>query len=184
MLNTPGGTGGSLGLYAEPFHDTTNYLTVQPAGSPETIALNTTATRFGLYWGSMDTYNSIQFYRNGGLIDTVTGAQAAAVVPALANGNQADDATNRYIEISAVGDGLGFDTVVLLFKPKFLRSRQPLVGVRPQRRRVCARTDTASRSSTAFHLWTWRPRFLRLLAQKETGFEDGSGLTLSVQPEL
>jgi len=114
MLNTPGGTGDSLGLYAEPFHDTSNYLTVQPAGSPETIALNTTATRFGLYWGSMDTYNSIQFYRNGGLIDTVTGAQAAAVVPALANGNQADDATNRYIEISAVGDGLGFDTVVLL----------------------------------------------------------------------
>ena len=97
MLNTPGGTGGSLGLYAEPFHDTSNYLTVQPAGSPETIALNTTATRFELYWGSMDTYNSIQFYRNGGLIDTVTGSQAAAVVPALAT---AIKRTMRPIDIS------------------------------------------------------------------------------------
>ena len=114
MLNTRRWHGGSLGLYAEPFNDTSNYLTVQPAGSPETIALDSTSTRFGLYWGSMDTYNSIEFYRNGGLIDTVTGAQAAAVVPALANGSQADDASNRYIEISAVGDGLGFDTVVLI----------------------------------------------------------------------
>jgi hypothetical protein len=113
MLNGPGGAGGSLGLYAEPFHDTTQYLTVQPGGSTETIQFASAFQRFGLYWGSIDTYNSIAFFRGNTLLDTITGAIAAGAVPALAQGQQANDANNRYFVFTGIGDGLGFDKIVL-----------------------------------------------------------------------
>ena len=113
MLNGPGGTQGSLGLYAEPLHDTTNYLTVMPAGSPENLALGSTFARFGLYWGSMDTYNTISFYKGATLVDSLTGGEVAAFVPAPATGGQVGDQNNRYVEFTNVGNGLGFDNIVL-----------------------------------------------------------------------
>ena len=102
MLNPPAGAGGSLGLYAEPYHDTTQYLTVQPNGPNELVAFGHAYSTLGLYWGSMDTYNSIAFYNGATLIETLTGSDAASSVPALngANGDQANDATNRFITIS------------------------------------------------------------------------------------
>jgi hypothetical protein len=70
----------ALGLYAEPFHDTTQYLTVQPNGPTETVKFSQDYTKLGLYCGSMDTYNSIEFYLASSLVDTVTGSDAAAAV--------------------------------------------------------------------------------------------------------
>jgi hypothetical protein len=114
MLNPPLGAGGSLGLYAEPFHDTTQYLTVQPFGATETVDFAGAFKTLGLYWGSMDTYNSIVFYDGINAIATVTGTNAAASVPALANGDQANDATNRYITISnLLGHNAIFTSIVL-----------------------------------------------------------------------
>ena len=46
----------SLGLYATPFGDTTNYMAVLGGGS-EKIAFSSQMNAFGLYWGSVDTYN-------------------------------------------------------------------------------------------------------------------------------
>lgn len=43
----------SLGLYAEPFHDATNYLAILGGGS-ETITYSGDRHSFGLYWGSID----------------------------------------------------------------------------------------------------------------------------------
>jgi hypothetical protein len=107
-------TGTTSGLYAEPFHDVTQYLTIKPNGPTETIVFSSAYQELGLYWGSMDTYNSIEFYSGGSLVDTVTGSNAAAAVAALAVGAQTNDLNNRYIIISAIIGGLGFDKVVLL----------------------------------------------------------------------
>jgi fibronectin-binding autotransporter adhesin len=52
---------GSLGLYATPYGDATNYMAMLGGGS-EQIAFSRLNTSFGLYWGSVDTYNSLTFY--------------------------------------------------------------------------------------------------------------------------
>lgn len=105
----------TTGNYAEPYHDTSQYLAVLgggPAvgtgGSSEQVNIDGINNTLGLYWGSMDTYNSIAFYNNTGLIDTVTGSQAAAAVPPsppgfAATGNQTNDSNNRFITISDLG---------------------------------------------------------------------------------
>ena len=105
--------GTTPGFYAAPLNDLTPYLTVQPAGTPENIALNATFTRFGIYWGSMDDYNSIEFLRGGTAVDTLTGTQVAAKVPAPATGDQTGTQNNRYVEFTNVGDGLGFNSIIL-----------------------------------------------------------------------
>src|SRR6185312_9461312 len=105
-------TGTTSGLYASPFHDDTQYLTVRPNGDTETVTFASKYSTLGLYWGSMDTYNSIDFYNGGVLKETVKGSQAAAAVLAAAQGLQTDDANNRYIIISAINGGL-FDKIVL-----------------------------------------------------------------------
>ena len=58
------GASRSGGVYATPFGDTSNYLAVvpNPAGSPAQVDYTSTYTFLGLYWGSIDTYNSITFY--------------------------------------------------------------------------------------------------------------------------
>lgn len=107
-------TGTTPGLYATPYHDTTQYLTVKPNGPSETVTFGGPFQALGLYWGSMDTYNSIEFYSGGSLVDTVTGSQAAtATANVAAVGNQTDDLNNRYIIISGILGGT-FDKIVLL----------------------------------------------------------------------
>jgi hypothetical protein len=120
LMTNPGLS--ALGLYAEPAGDTTQYLTVRPfVSSPSGVAAETVTfggnkfSAVGLYWGSMDTYNSILFFLGNTLIDSVTGAQAAAAIipPAVATGDQASDANNRYVIISNLLAGGFFDAIVL-----------------------------------------------------------------------
>src|SRR5438477_2691741 len=73
MRNGPAGDQPSLGLYAEPFHDTSNYLALLGGGS-ETISFSTVKDAFGLYWGSLDPYNTGDFFRNNVLVVSYTGA--------------------------------------------------------------------------------------------------------------
>ena len=51
----------------------------------------------GLYWGSIDTYNSIAFYNDNTLVTTITGTQVLASngVP----GDQSGSGSNRYVNI-------------------------------------------------------------------------------------
>jgi hypothetical protein len=97
---------GSLGLYATPFGDATNYMAVLGGGS-EQIAFSGLKTSFGLYWGSVDTYNSLAFYNGGTLVATITGANVDP--PMIANGGQTEYASNGYVLISALPQ---FDRVV------------------------------------------------------------------------
>ena len=87
---------GSLGLYASPFGDTTNYMAVL-GGRSEEIAYSGFNTSFGLYWGSVDTYNSLAFYNDSVLVATITRR-----LPLNANGGQTDYASNAYVWITAL----------------------------------------------------------------------------------
>jgi hypothetical protein len=97
---------GSLGLYATPYGDTTNYMAVLGGGS-EAIAYSSLKNSFGLYWGSVDTFNSLAFYNGDTLVATITGADVDP--PVNANGDQTDYASNGYVWITALPQ---FDRVV------------------------------------------------------------------------
>jgi len=94
---------GSLdGKYAAPFGqsaaDQTFYLSVPnpDAHGSVTASLETTYNYFGLWWGSIDSYNSITF------INTDTGTSQSfdgsdVTSPNPANGNQTSQLTNLYV---------------------------------------------------------------------------------------
>jgi hypothetical protein len=90
---------GSSGLYATPYGDATNYMAVLGGGSEE-IAYSSLMNSFGLYWGSVDTYNSLAFYNGDTLVATITGVDVAPTTNA--NGGQTDYASNGYVLISAL----------------------------------------------------------------------------------
>ncbi len=104
---------GSAGVYAAPatsaasYVDTTNYMAIL-ADRSETIKFASLQSSFGLFWGSIDSYNTIQFFENGlpvtGLING-----GGLGVPINANGDQASPNSNRYVTFS----NLVFDSVVL-----------------------------------------------------------------------
>ena len=105
------GGGGSLGLYAEPYNDTTNYMAVL-SGQSETVVYGKTYSELGLYWGSIDTYNVLTLFN---------GASSVVVpIPPVANGDQfAGDSKQvfRHQRIRLQQGGLQFER-------KFLRVRQ------------------------------------------------------------
>lgn len=89
---------GSGSGYAEPAGIDSPYLSVPNPTSNGTanFELGATANYFGLYWGSIDSYNSISFLRDGSVVDSFDGDDIA--VPA--DGNQQSDDTNRYINFN------------------------------------------------------------------------------------
>ena len=49
----------------------------------------------GLWWGSVDTYNTLSFYNGGNLVASFDGT--AITTPNAANGNQTAPDTNLYV---------------------------------------------------------------------------------------
>ncbi len=90
-------SGSATNRYAAPFNnsimsapDAKNYFAV-----PENLATGTTAdvsfggnsyNYLGLFWGSVDTYNKIEFYMDESLVASYTGSDVLSPNPA--NGNQ------------------------------------------------------------------------------------------------
>jgi hypothetical protein len=102
---------GSLsGQYAQPAGTNTPYLSVpNPVSSgTATLGLGVLANYFGLYWGSIDSYNSIAFSNGANVIASYSGTD---LVGAFANGDQLNYASNRFINFD-FGEDL-FDTVLL-----------------------------------------------------------------------
>jgi hypothetical protein len=98
IMNNPGQ---ASGFYAQPLHTTTNYLAVLGGGS-ETITYSGERHSFGLYWGSIDAYNTISFFTNSGdttAFLTYSGSQLPSLV---ADGSQTSDASNRYVTFSDI----------------------------------------------------------------------------------
>ena len=108
---TPAGLTGNFAIvqgsvvnqYAAPLGDTTHYLTVPINGSSgsATLALSSPLTSLSLYWGSIDTYNTISFADAGGAsLGSFTGAQ---VPPAPADGSQGNMLNNRRVNFDFGG---------------------------------------------------------------------------------
>lgn len=92
-------TGFRSGRYAAPAGNTTSYLSValhNPTGSQE-IQAGGDYNYFGLYWGSIDTYNMLQFYDGSTLVLQLTGADVIAAGTAF--GNQVSAGSNRYVNL-------------------------------------------------------------------------------------
>jgi hypothetical protein len=98
------------GQTAPPYGVTTNYLSVPNPESSGIAAfgIGGYANYFGLFWGSIDAYNTLSFWKAGALVESFTGTQ---VSPLVGNGNQTSDSSNRYINFFF--DGGGFDQVRL-----------------------------------------------------------------------
>ena len=50
---------------------------------------------FGLFWGSVDAYNTLSFYKGADLVASFTGIDITS--PNAANGNQSAPYTNLYV---------------------------------------------------------------------------------------
>ena len=75
-----GGNGTGFGTQPDG-PDTTTYLTSgKDGGGDSTISLKFDAylLYFGLLWGSIDDYNTLEFYSDNTLVDTVTGSMVTA----------------------------------------------------------------------------------------------------------
>ncbi|WP_111642210.1 Npun_F0296 family exosortase-dependent surface protein [Marinimicrobium alkaliphilum] len=97
------------GVYAEPLGTDAPYLTVpldQSSGSA-TFDLGFSANYFGLYWGSIDAYNSISFWSGGSMVDSFTGSD----IVSPADGGQGSTDTNRYVNFDF--GAMSFDQVML-----------------------------------------------------------------------
>ncbi|MGJ4950875.1 Npun_F0296 family exosortase-dependent surface protein [Bradyrhizobium sp. HKCCYLS20291] len=86
--------------------DKTAYLSIGNRAQ-ETITFDSAKNSFGLYWGSVDAYNSISFYNGTKLVASYTGSDVA---PLLANGGQNSLASNGYVEFLGLSP---FNKVVL-----------------------------------------------------------------------
>ncbi|MDR3543427.1 MAG: PEP-CTERM sorting domain-containing protein [Desulfocapsaceae bacterium] len=83
----------SGGSGAEPATDMSNYLSVMGGGSTTLTLSHANNLYFGLFWGSMDTYNTISFTLQNGDVYSTTPAS----IPSPANGNQSSPSTNEYV---------------------------------------------------------------------------------------
>ncbi len=100
---------GSTGINSAPaangVKESTNYVTL-PSNCSSGSATITLApggsyyTYFGLWWGSMDSYNTIAFYKDGVMTQSFTGSDVAGYLyggTQTANGNQLGPYTNMYV---------------------------------------------------------------------------------------
>ena len=94
-----------VGIAASPLGDATNFLTVPNATIPGSATMTFTSflggdvTGFSFYWGSIDTYNTLELLnRSGVVIGTFTGAGFPP-----ANGDQGAGATNRRVAFDLTG---------------------------------------------------------------------------------
>lgn len=103
------------GISAQPANDPTNYMSLIPSLSSnpakETITFGANAyyTTFGLYWGSIDAYNKVDFYYQGNLVAGASYAGNSGALAASPLGDQFLPGANKYVIFS----GLQFDKIVL-----------------------------------------------------------------------
>lgn len=102
LIRNTSTSGVSAAPYGVSAADETNFISVpNQSSSGSATATQTTAilggafNYLGLWWGSVDAYNSITFFNNGSEGLTITGSQA--INPSAANGNQTATSTNLYV---------------------------------------------------------------------------------------
>jgi hypothetical protein len=94
------GPGTTAGLFAAPLDDTTQYYSVGPSTTtPSLLTLGGSNNYFGLYWGSIDDYNTIEFFNGATLVASYNGTD----INDPANGDQSSTATNQFVEFVFTG---------------------------------------------------------------------------------
>lgn len=93
---------GSNSSHAAPYGDATKYLAVYGNGKA-TIDLGGSFNSISLLWGSIDSYNKIEFLNGGALVTTITGSD----VIANPTGNQGPNGTKQF------GIAGTFDTIAI-----------------------------------------------------------------------
>jgi hypothetical protein len=95
-------TGSVTGEYAAPFgqgyDDNTRYLSVPSSFATAPVVTATgfgVANYLGLWWGSMDDYNTFEFYNQGNKILTFTGLDV--ITQGAASGDQVSLGSNHYV---------------------------------------------------------------------------------------
>ena len=90
-------SGSVSGKYAQPFGTSSTFITVpNPSDTTHTavMSLGLDSDYFGLFWGSIDSYNVISFFSG----DTQVASFSGSDLPNLnANGDQTKWSSNRYI---------------------------------------------------------------------------------------
>lgn len=102
--------GSAPGLAAAPWTptglETRNYFAAEPNGDI-TLNFNSAQKYFAVNWGSIDAYNSMQFYQNGALVKSVTGSQI------VSNPTGVQNASGSYLVNFTFNDAASFDKVVM-----------------------------------------------------------------------
>ncbi|GAB4369275.1 MAG: hypothetical protein Kow00121_09030 [Elainellaceae cyanobacterium] len=117
-------SGNSSGVYASPFPTSGGkYLTVGPSGvtaGPATLkfAFSNLLNYYGLYWGSVDSYNKLEFLRDGNVVGTFNGSQfiPPAIAGAQGTGGSiyvnffADNASQYFNEVRLTSTQFAFES--------------------------------------------------------------------------
>jgi hypothetical protein len=89
--------------------DSTKYLSSDPLSSYE-ATFTTTYTYFGLFWGSVDSYNTISFYNGAKEVIFFTGLNITKPELGVSYGNQSAPSTNLYVNFYDLSE---FDRIVM-----------------------------------------------------------------------
>jgi hypothetical protein len=103
--------------YTQPKADNTHYLAIGfdivpiiwPGPRATTLSLESDYTKFGFYWGSIDSYNSVTFFNDGVQVFSLSGGGVPGANPSANNSNAAT--RNRYVNFDFSGGSM-FDQVV------------------------------------------------------------------------
>jgi hypothetical protein len=102
--------GSAPGLAAAPWTpsglESRNYFAAQPNGDI-TLDFSSSQKYFAINWGSIDRYNSMQFYQDNSLVRSVTGSEI------VANPNGVQNASGSYLVNFTFNNEASFDRVVM-----------------------------------------------------------------------
>jgi hypothetical protein len=89
-------------FYAAPAGDNSNYMAVL-GGRSETLSYASLMSEFGLFWGSIDSFNHLTFLNTNdpGFSLTISGSDLPAPPP-IPFGDQANSASNQYVTITGL----------------------------------------------------------------------------------
>jgi hypothetical protein len=119
--------GSSVSGSAQPFGITSEFLSV---GGGETASFDVGGNYnyFGLFWGSIDNYNTLSFLNDGIQVASFGGSD---ISPLIANGNQGSWNSNRYVNFFFTGTDT-FDTVSLYSGRNAFETDNHAFGVVPE----------------------------------------------------
>jgi hypothetical protein len=114
-------SGTVVGRHFAPSDDNSPYLTIGAAQEPGPLTINFSRPLdyFGLYWGSIDSSNSIEFYNNDVLVESFSGLNVYNLDSSIVDGAGGVPGS-RFVNFTATRSDEVFNRIVLRFsQPAF-----------------------------------------------------------------